>query len=160
MAGKGATALILGTMPGAESLRKRQYYGHSRNAFWFIMGRLLNKEPARMSYVAKKEMLKANRIALWDVIKACERKGSLDASIIAESIKTNDFAAFYAAHRAVKRVFFNGAHAEKEYRKRVLPLLPAGFKPMKYTRLPSTSSARAGLTRERKLAAWSAIIKD
>ncbi|MBU2572963.1 MAG: DNA-deoxyinosine glycosylase [Elusimicrobia bacterium] len=158
VAGKGATVLILGTMPGAESLRKGEYYGHSRNAFWFIMGRVLNKETAGLSYTAKKEMLKADKIALWDVIKACERKGSLDTSIIAESIVINDFAAFYSAHRSIRRVFFNGAHAETEYRKRVLPLLPDSFKGMKYTRLPSTSPAMATLTRECKLAAWSAII--
>ena len=33
--------LVLGTLPGPESLRQRQYYAQSRNAFWRIMGALV-----------------------------------------------------------------------------------------------------------------------
>lgn len=159
IAGKNAKILILGTMPGTESLRKKQYYGHPRNAFWFIMGRLLGKDADKLSYPGKKRMLRSAGIALWDVIGACERKGSLDTSIIPGSVKINDFAGFFPAHPGIKRVFFNGGHAEKEYRKRVLSGLPPRLIDLKYTRLPATSPAMARLTRERKLAAWAAIIE-
>lgn len=157
VAGKNAEILILGTMPGAESLRKKQYYGHPRNAFWPIMGRLLGKDAEKLTYAGKKRMLVSARIALWDVIAACRRKGSLDTAMIPASVKVNELAGFFRAHPGVKRVFFNGGHAEKEYNKRVLNGLPTALH-LKYTRLPSTSPAMARLTRERKLAAWAAIL--
>ena len=35
-----ARILILGTLPGAESIRRGEYYAHPRNAFWPIAGAL------------------------------------------------------------------------------------------------------------------------
>jgi double-stranded uracil-DNA glycosylase len=77
---KDARALILGSMPGEESLRRNEYYGNPRNAFWRIMAALFNFDP-ELSYYEKIKRLKENHIALWDVLKRCERQGSLDTEI-------------------------------------------------------------------------------
>lgn len=39
-----AKFLILGSMPGVESLQKEQYYANGRNHFWRIMARILNEK--------------------------------------------------------------------------------------------------------------------
>ncbi|MFP4602982.1 MAG: DNA-deoxyinosine glycosylase [Halochromatium sp.] len=151
--GPDARLLILGSMPGEASLRQRQYYGHPRNAFWPIMGALLGIPP-QADYAARCAALKAHRIALWDVIAACERPGSLDQAIRAETVRVNDFAAFFALAPAIDRILFNGGTAEREYRRRVLPTLSRQHQRMRMHRLPSTSPANAGLRFEQKLAAW------
>ena len=82
--------LVLGSMPSEASLKQVQYYAHPQNAFWYIMGGLFNFS-SEVTYPERLEQLKKNRIALWDVLKECEREGSLDSSIVGSSIKTNNF---------------------------------------------------------------------
>lgn len=151
-----ARILILGTMPGEESLKKKEYYGNPRNAFWKIMARLFAFENAT-SYEDRTRELKNNHIALWDVMRDCERQGSLDSAIVDSSIVANDFVSFYRHYPNIRHVFFNGAKAEKEYCKRVLPMLPAEAKEIEYSRLPSTSPAMASLSFDKKLLAWSNV---
>ena len=80
--------LILGTMPGVESLRKQKYYGHPRNAFWPIIAAVCGRE-LPVSYVEKTAMLLDGGIALWDVCRGCEREGrplaAIDAIALLES---------------------------------------------------------------------------
>ncbi len=155
VAAPGARVLILGSMPGQASLQAGQYYAHQRNAFWRIMGDLLGAGPA-LPYAQRLDKLTASGIALWDVIAACERAGSLDADIVGHSVAANDFAAFFAVHRNIAQVFFNGAAAETAFRRRVLPGLPDLS--ARLCRLPSTSPAHAARSYADKLAAWSAIL--
>ncbi|HEU0234157.1 MAG TPA: DNA-deoxyinosine glycosylase [Gallionella sp.] len=149
-----ARILILGSMPGDASLRARQYYAHPRNLFWRIMGELLDTDPAS-PYDRRIQALKSARIALWDVLRSCRRKGSLDSNIDQESLVPNDFAAFFRCHPKITHVFFNGAKAEEYYRKHVLPA--AGIETIEYLRLPSTSPANASISYERKLESWRVI---
>jgi hypoxanthine-DNA glycosylase len=155
VAAPGARVLILGSMPGQASLRAGQYYAHERNAFWRIMGDLIGAGP-ELPYAQRLERLTAAGIALWDVIAACERAGSLDADIVGHSVAPNDFAAFFAVHRNIAWVFFNGAAAETAFCRHVLLLLPGSS--LRLARLPSTSPAHAALGYADKLAAWSAIL--
>ena len=107
VAGTAARVLVLGSLPGETSLRAGQYYAHQRNSFWRIMGDLLGAGLS-LSYAQRLDKLGAAGIALWDVIAACERFGSLDSDIVNSSVCVNDFSAFFAVHRNIERVFFNG----------------------------------------------------
>jgi len=156
IAGDQATILILGSMPGEESLRKNEYYAHSRNAFWRIMASLF-EFGHDASYEERVRALTKNKIALWDVVQACERQGSLDSAIDNTTIVENDFVSFYRSHPGIKHVFFNGAKAESEYIKRVLPGLSGQAEAIEYSRLPSTSPAMAQLSFDEKLLEWSGI---
>lgn len=149
-----ARLLILGSMPGKASLDAQAYYAHRQNVFWRIMGALFGAGP-ELPYEVRLEKLRANGVALWDVIAACERTGSLDADIDGATVRVNDFPGFFAVHPGIGQVFFNGAVAEAAFRRHVLPAL-AG-RGLQLCRLPSTSPAHAARCYQDKLAAWSAI---
>lgn len=149
-----ARTLILGSMPGEASLRAGQYYAHPQNLFWRIMGELLGFDQA-LPYGQRVEALKSARIALWDALHSCRRKGSLDSNIDGGSLAPNDLAAFFRRHPGITRVFFNGAKAEECYRRHVLPGIEGGS--IEYLRLPSTSPANAAIPYARKLEAWRTI---
>lgn len=153
-----AHTLILGSMPGEDSLRLAQYYANPRNAFWKIISMHSDKEND-LSYECRLKMLSDHGIALWDVLNSCQRPGSLDSSIRNASVVTNDFAVFFASHPSIRRIFFNGAFAETCYRKHVLPTLDTLQASIAVTRLPSTSPANASLGFEAKLQAWRAIFE-
>jgi hypoxanthine-DNA glycosylase len=151
-----ARVLILGTMPGRVSLRESQYYAHPQNAFWRIIGGILGFDPA-IAYPERVAAVQSAGIAIWDVLKACVREGSLDSAIDAASMVPNDFAAFLAEHPGIRRVCFNGATAQALYMKRIRPCL-GNDAHLTYLRLPSTSPAHASLSFAEKARAWQAIV--
>ena len=152
----GAELLILGSFPGQRSLQMHQYYAHPQNAFWKLITLIYDVESS-LPYTQLVEVLKANRIALWDVLAAAERPGSLDSSIVHASARANDFAAFYRTHPQICRVYFNGRKAEELYRRFVLPGLSAECAAIRYESMPSTSPAHAGMTFAKKLVRWKKI---
>jgi hypoxanthine-DNA glycosylase len=155
-----ARILILGSMPGEASLRAGQYYAHPQNLFWWILGEIFgdagDESPRVAPYDAKLRMLQSNGIALWDVLASCVRAGSQDSDIVAGSQQPNDFAAFFATHKRIESVLFNGAKAESCFRRHVEPSLIA--RAIRFVRLPSTSPANASITYVRKMAAWRAAL--
>lgn len=151
-----ATRLILGSLPGRKSLQMQQYYAHPQNSFWKIVSHLFGAA-SPLPYKRRVQILTDHQIALWDVLAAAERPGSLDSSIVHASARTNDFAAFLRAHPQIRRVYFNGRKAEELYRRFVLPQLDTDFEELRYECLPSTSPAHAGMTFARKLEIWTRI---
>ena len=156
IARRDAATLLLGSLPGQRSLQMRQYYAHPHNAFWRIIARILDGD-FTLPYTRRVKILTANGIALWDVLAAAKRPGSLDSSIEHASARANDFAGFFRTHPHVRRVFFNGRKAEEMYRRFVLPELGAEFAQIRYECLPSTSPAHAGMPFAKKLGKWRKI---
>lgn len=152
-----ARVLILGSVPGRQSLERGQYYAHPRNAFWRILAELLEFD-AGLDYRQRLAALKAGGVALWDVMAACRRPGSLDADIVPGSVEVNDFNSFLADHPQLKTIFFNGRTAEIEFKRRVVPVLCAGQTALELVRLPSTSPAMASLNYQQKKRAWRQIV--
>ena len=129
--------LILGSMPGVKSLTEQEYYAHPRNRFWQLLALLLGEDnPA--DYVAKKAMLKKHRIALWDTLGYCERKGSLDSDIKGEV--PNDICGLLEQYPHIQAVCCNGGKAAAACKKYFVKSMP---RKLNIYYLPSTSPANA-----------------
>jgi len=149
----GARVLILGSFPGEESLRRRAYYAHPENLFWPFMEELLGV-PCSWPYRRRLAALKRMGVGLWDVVRSCRRRGSLDQKISRRDLEVNDFAALYRKYPGIRAVLFNGSTAHELYRRLVLPRLAPRYRRILLVRLPSTSPANRYLDRERKLGEW------
>ena len=148
-----AHVLILGSMPGMASLSAGQYYAHPRNAFWRIMRGIFGIDES-LPYSHRTTALLNQGLAVWDVLKACVRQGSLDSDIVSHSIVANDFKTLFEQCPAIAKIIFNGSTAEQTYIRHVLPTLDLKHAAIPAVRLPSTSPAHAGLDFEGKLNAW------
>lgn len=106
-----AHLLILGSMPGEQSLQQQHYYGNPRNHFWTIMAMLLEWPDSQvpLEYAERIERLQEARIALWDVLASCERRGSLDATIRKE--ETNDILSLLDEVPSIQAIVCNGSKA-------------------------------------------------
>lgn len=150
-ADKNSKILILGTMPGPMALEKQEYYGFIGNHFWKIILKLFGIE-GELSYPEKVRLLQNNRIALWDVFKACQREGALDSAI--RCAELNDIPGLLKKYPNIKAVFTNSKVAEKVYRREFLPRINSPF-----ANLPSPSPANASISLEGKIKAWSIILE-
>lgn len=159
LADAAARALVLGSLPGVKSLEMQQYYAQPYNAFWRIMGELFGAG-RELDYAARVERLRVRGVAVWDVLAAGERQGSLDSAIVPASIVVNDFNAFFERHRHVRLICFNGNTAADLFRRKVLPGLAPEWAAIERRALPSTSPAHASLKFEQKLARWSEALRS
>lgn len=150
IADNNSKILILGTMPGEDSLRKQEYYGHKNNHFWTILFTLFGSE-YNADYSIKINLLKSKGIALWDVLRACEREGSADSKIKNE--EANNFASFFSKYPQIKHVFFASKQAEIFYHKYVCQYFN-----LTYSVLPSPSSANARMSLSQKIESWEVIL--
>jgi len=149
-----ARLLILGSLPGRRSIDAAEYYAHPRNAFWMIMRALYG---IRGDYASRCEALRQSGIALWDVLAASVRPGSLDSSIVRKGAQINDFTRFLKGHPAIDRIAFNGRASETLFRRLVLGSLDAGR--YELIALPSTSPAHAAMRPDTKCAVWGSMLR-
>lgn len=139
---------MLGSLPGQRSLAEQEYYAHPRNAFWPIMNEIFGISG---SYAERCAGLTRQKLALWDVLRASVRPGSLDADIRLDTAAANDFAAFLCEYPGVRQIVFNGKKAEQLFHR----LVPVDTLRNVHLRgLPSTSPAYAAMPFKGKLSAW------
>jgi hypoxanthine-DNA glycosylase len=149
--------LVLGSMPGAVSLARVEYYAHPRNRFWQLM-ELLAGVPASKPYYERLSSLNAAGIGLWDVIGSCERHGSLDSDIARSSEIYNDIAALLDEYINMELVCCNGVKAYKAFKSDIEPRLNGlVLARIEVKSLPSTSPANASFSVGRLMESWSII---
>lgn len=129
-----AEILILGTMPGAMSLAKQEYYAHRQNAFWKIMYTIFSDGIVPEAFSQKVALLAAHNIALWDVLAHCERKGSLDSNI--KNQVENDILGLLSEYPKIRKILFNGKESHRFFIKKFGPIPGVSLEVM-----PSTSPA-------------------
>lgn len=143
--------LILGTMPGATSLARQEYYAYNRNHFWPIIYNLLDNTTVPELFDEKIKVLLKNKVGLWDVLEYCERKGSLDIHI--KNHKENDFETLFQEYPLIKKIVFNGKESHKYFLRKF-----GQIEGITYYVMPSTSPANT-MSFENKLKMWSEFLK-
>lgn len=145
--------LILGSIPGVKSLEEQQYYAHPQNRFWRMMGLLCNVENLQdLNYPQKLQVLLKNRIALWDVIGTCTRKGSLDSNIQNET--PNNIPELLKQFSNINTICLNGNKAYAAFKK----YFPDLLKKCNCYKLPSTSPANARYKLNDLYREWESVI--
>lgn len=143
--------LVLGSFPGAASLKAGQYYAHPRNGLWPLLAALTGEDLVAMPYADRLDLLRKHRIGLWDVFGECEREGSLDSAI--RKPAANDFERLRQLCPELEVVGFNGQASGK-----FAPQFAAqGYRTVV---LPSTSPAHAAMSFEGKLRLWKQLMID
>ena len=141
--------LVLGSMPGEESRRIEQYYAHKRNRFWRVMGDLLGFDPTT-EYAERIEELTRHGVGLWDVLRACERHGSLDSKIRRESEVPNAIGELVQNNESLALVALNGGKAAEVFHRRIAPVPRL----VNIVQLPSTSPANAAVPYDALRKVW------
>ena len=155
--GESSRILILGTMPGDDSLRLQQYYAHGNNQFWKILTEVYG-EAVGADYSQRLEFLHRRGLALWDVLRSAERAGSLDSGIRNEV--ANDFAGLLMIYTGLKAIVFNGGKAQTFFRRHVEKAQGSvASSSLRKVVLPSTSPTpgRNVLSFEAKVIRWSSL---
>ncbi len=142
--------LVLGSLPGAISLKEQRYYAHPQNLFWRLMSAVIGRDLVPLAYEDRLEALLDARVGLWDTVAAATREGSLDAAICLH--EASDLAALAATLPDLRAIGFNGAKSAQIGR-RQLGDAPGLF----LVDLPSSSPAYASLGFERKREAWATL---
>lgn len=140
--------LILGSFPSVKSRETGFFYGHAQNRFWKVTASIFGC-PVPHTIDEKKEFLRQNKIALWDVIASCEISGSADSTI--RNVIPND-PAVILNNAPIKRIFVNGKTAWRYFKK----YADCGYSD-KAAVLPSTSPANASFSLGRLIGEWSVI---
>ncbi|RED16427.1 DNA-deoxyinosine glycosylase [Parasphingopyxis lamellibrachiae] len=143
--------LILGSLPGEESLRQAQYYAHPQNSFWDLVGGAIDTDLRGLAYRDRLEALLGRHIGLWDVIAEARRTGSLDSAI--RDARGNDLCQLANSLPSLQAIVFNGRKSANIGREQLGEL---GGR-YRLVDLPSSSPAYAAMPFGEKLSHWAVI---
>ena len=133
--------LILGTLPGGESLEHRQYYYSNSNRIWKVLC-YLRGEPMPIEYDHKQAQLAKYHIVLWDYYESAIRPDSSNNNDILDS-HPNDIPPFLSPHPTIKTIGINGFGKYKDFGRKIareLAQIPA-LADVRVLRLPETSGS-------------------
>jgi TDG/mug DNA glycosylase family protein len=138
--------LVLGSLPGEESLARRQYYGNPRNHFWRLISEVIGADLAPLAYEDRLAALLEAGVGLWDTVGAATRRGSLDGNI--RGHQPNALPELLARLPALRAVGFNGGKSA------ALGMKQLAGEPRRARNALPTSSPAYTLPFEAKRQAW------
>jgi hypoxanthine-DNA glycosylase len=142
--------LVLGSLPGDQSLLRNEYYGNRQNRFWMLMSEVTGLDLVPMDYPSRLQALLANGVGLWDVIAEAAREGSLDSRIRGRA--DNNLLGLIAELPNLKTIAFNGGTAAR------LGMKALGQHAQRYRVVPLPSSSPAHtIPYAEKLERWAAL---
>ena len=148
---KDSNTLILGSLPSVVSRKYGFFYAHPQNRFFKILSLVFNeKEPKTIE--ERKAFLIKNKIALYDVIFACDIYGSSDATI--ENVEPINLKELLTEYPNIKKIYTTGKKAKELYDKYLLP--QTGIEAIS---LPSSSAANASMSLDKLVEDYKAILK-
>jgi hypoxanthine-DNA glycosylase len=98
--------LVLGSLPGEQSLAAARYYAHPRNHFWRLIGDVIGRDLVPLDYEGRLHALLTARVGLWDTVETATREGSLDGNIRGHS--PNPLAELAVSLPELRAIGFNG----------------------------------------------------
>ena len=150
LVGEAPRVLVLGTLPGDESLKKQAYYSNPKNKFWEILDNIAHRREGQ----SNEEFAKEIGIALWDCCHSAVRKGSSDDGFEKGTEVPNDVEQFLKEHPSIKIIILNGKSTKTKYYDKFFN----DIKSHQALALISTSSV-ASVRLEDKIEEWSIIKK-
>lgn len=103
--------LLLGSLPGEESLRADRYYAHPRNQFWRLVETVVEEPVATLDYEERLAVLLRCGVGLWDTVASAQRRGSLDGAM--RSVSVNALPELVQRLPALRAIGFNGGTAAR-----------------------------------------------
>lgn len=144
---KNSKILILGSFPSVKSREINFYYGNKQNKIWKIFENFF-KEKIGENIENKKAFLLSHKIAMWDIVKSSNIKGSSDSDILKNNYEINDILKLLKKYPNIKNIYCNG--------KLSYNLILKYFPNLKINYLPSTSPANVSF----KLEPWNKALES
>ena len=113
---------------------------------------------AHLPYAERCEAMTQAGIAVWDVLAAAERPGSLDADIKRDTVTANPLAEWVAALPDLQCIAFNGQAAAKLFKRHVPVPASSPLASLPTYVMPSTSPAYAAMKPDEKRARWATLL--